>query len=98
MRGYCERCKEEVEAVYDDPKLRKWIKGYFYIALPFIPLTPIIGFEFSVLLPMTMVYLIGLGPAIGILREPPKCCDCGAAIEGSKKLGRARAPDGPSED
>jgi hypothetical protein len=81
MRGYCERCEVEVETEYDDPKLRRWVKGYFFLGLPFIPLTPIIFSEITVMLPMFMVYVIGFGPALGVLREPAKCCECGAAVD-----------------
>ena len=80
MRGYCERCEDEVETAHDDPQLRRWVKGYFYLGLPFIPLSPIIGSDYVVMLPLTMLYLLGFGPALGIIREPPKCDDCGAAV------------------
>ena len=80
MRRPCERCDTEVEAEYDDPKLRRWVKGYFFLGVPFLPALPIIGSDFAVMLPMLMVYVIGFGPALGILREPPKCCDCGAVV------------------
>jgi hypothetical protein len=80
VRGHCERCEAEVEVEYDDPQLRRWVKGYFWLGVPFIPLTPIIFSEISVLLPMFMIYTIGMGPAVGILREPALCCECGAAV------------------
>lgn len=79
-RGYCLRCELDVAVEYDDPKLRRWAKGYFLFGLPFIPLLPIIGADFVVMLPLTMVYVVGFGPAISFIREPPKCCDCGAAV------------------
>lgn len=85
MRGYCERCEIEVETEYDDPQLRRWVKGYFCLGLPFIPLTPIIFSEISVMLPMLMVYSIGFGPALGVLREPAKCSECGAAIDAKSR-------------
>lgn len=80
MRGHCERCEAEVETAYDEPQLRKWVKGYFFLGVPFIPAIPIIGSDFVVMLPMLMVYVIGFGPALGVLREPAKCCECGAAV------------------
>ena len=87
VQRYCERCESQVDAAYDDPELRRWVKGYFLLGLPFIPLAPIIGSEFSVMLPMTMVYLIGFGPALGVLREPPKCCECGAVTDDPQPRG-----------
>ena len=80
MRRHCERCEDAVEASYDEPKLRRWAKVYFMLGLPFIPLTPIIGSDYVVMLPLTMLYIIGFGPALSIIREPPKCEACGAVV------------------
>ena len=33
-----------------------------------------------VMLPLLMVYIIGFGPALRVIREPPKCDDCGAVV------------------
>lgn len=84
MPGFCTRCDDVVEVEYEEPKLRRWAKGYFLLGLPFIPAMPIIGSDFIVMLPLTMIYVIGFGPALGIIREPPNCCDCGAAVEGAR--------------
>ena len=89
MRRYCGRCTAEVDASYDDPKLRKWAKGYFCLGIPFIPLLPIIGSDYIIMLPMLMIYVIGFGPAWGIIREPPKCDECGAALEDDSKIAPA---------
>jgi hypothetical protein len=88
MRRHCERCEVEVEAVYDEPKLRRWVKGYFLLGVPFIPLLPIIGSDFAVMLPMLMIYVIGFGPALGVIREPAKCSDCGAAVAASRVVSK----------
>lgn len=80
MRRDCERCAREVEASYDDPRLRRWVKGYFLLGIPFIPAMPIIGSDFAVMLPLTMIYVVGFGPALGFIKEPPKCDECGAAV------------------
>jgi hypothetical protein len=80
MRRHCPRCDTEVDAEYDDPKLRKWVKGYFWLGVPFIPALPIIGSDWVVMLPLTMVYVVGFGPAWGIIKEPPKCVECGCAV------------------
>ncbi|MFO7566271.1 MAG: hypothetical protein R6X02_26750 [Enhygromyxa sp.] len=80
MRRQCPRCEREVEAEYDEPKLRKWAKGYFLLGLPFIPAAPIIGSDYLVMLPLTMIYVLGFGPAYGIIKEPPKCLECGSVV------------------
>jgi hypothetical protein len=80
-RARCERCEIEVELEYDDPRLRRLAKGYLFAWLPFLPVSPIIASDFAVMLPLTMLYLIGVGPALAIVREPGKCNECGAAIE-----------------
>lgn len=80
MRRHCERCEVEVDAAYDEPQLRRWVKGYFFLGVPFIPALPIIGSDYVVMLPLLMFYVIGVGPALAILREPPKCKTCGAAV------------------
>ena len=84
--GHCERCQCHVEVSYDDAELRRWAKGYMCMGLPFIPLSPIIGSDFAIMLPMAMVYCLGFGPALGIIREPPKCEVCGAAVEASQAV------------
>lgn len=83
MRRDCARCEREVDAEYDDPKLRRWVKGYFWLGAPFIPFAPIIGSDYVVMLPLTMLYLIGFGTALRVLQEPPKCCECGAVCPAS---------------
>lgn len=90
MRRHCERCEVEVDATYDEPQLRRWVKGYFFLGVPFIPALPIIGSDYVVMLPLLMFYVIGVGPALQVLREPPKCNTCGAAV--AHRQGR---PDEP---
>lgn len=80
MRRDCPRCECEVEAEYDDPQLRKWVKFYFWLGVPFIPAAPIIGSDYVVMLPLTMIYILGFGPAYGIVKEPPKCSECGCVV------------------
>jgi hypothetical protein len=81
MQRYCERCDKQVEAAYEDPKLRRWVKAYFLLGLPFLPALPIIGADFMVMLPLLMLYIIGFGPALRVLREPPTCDECGAVVD-----------------
>jgi len=75
------RCDEQVSARYPNPKLRRWVRGYFFLGVPFIPFLPIIGADFIVMLPLTMLYLIGLGPALSIVRTAASCDQCGADVE-----------------
>ncbi|MCA9662321.1 MAG: hypothetical protein KC486_28535 [Myxococcales bacterium] len=89
MRGHCQRCAREVSASYKQPALRRWVKVYFLLGAPFIPLLPIIGSDFAVMLPLTMVYLIGLGPALAVIRAPAFCDDCGAFIETPRSSAQA---------
>ena len=81
MRHYCRRCEREVTATHAQPRLRRLARVYFLIGLPFIPLIPIIGSDFAVMLPLAMVYLLGIGTARRILHEPASCDECGADVE-----------------
>lgn len=78
MHAYCERCGHEVEGVYRRPTHRKWAKFYFLLPIPFLPVIPMMASDFIICLPGIMVYLLGVGPVLGILRDPPHCGDCGA--------------------
>jgi len=81
MRRHCQRCKTEVSASFEQPTLRRWVKGYFFLGVPFVPFLPMIGSEFIVMLPLTMLYLIGMEPALAIIRAPASCDECGADVE-----------------
>ncbi len=81
-RCYCERCGRDVEAAYRSPTRRKWAKLYFALPLPFVPLFPIMAADYFVCLPGIMVYLLGIGPVLAILRDPLHCTDCGAIAGG----------------
>ncbi len=78
---YCRRCQREVEATYPQPRLRRVARAYFFLGVPFIPLLPIIGSDFAVMLPLTMLYLLGIGSARRVLDEPASCDECGADVE-----------------
>lgn len=80
MRGHCARCDRDVEAAYERPRLRRWAKVYFLLPVPFVPVFPIIASDFSVMLPLLMVYLLGIGPVLGVLRDPASCTTCGAMV------------------
>ncbi|MCX4240350.1 hypothetical protein [Paraliomyxa miuraensis] len=78
MHAHCERCQADVEATHRNPKARKLVRLYPLLIVPFIPALPIIASDFAVMLPLLMIYMLGAGPVIGILREPPLCNECGA--------------------
>lgn len=91
MPHYCRRCEREVEATYSQPRLRRVARAYFFLGVPFIPFLPIIGSDFAVMLPLTMLYLLGIGPARRILGEAASCDECGADVE-SRPRGLAARP------
>lgn len=85
MRAHCERCVAEVDASYRRPKARRLAKGYPLLIVPFLPVIPIIAADFAVMLPMLMIYMLGAGPVLAILRDPPHCDDCGAITKALPK-------------
>lgn len=80
MEGYCERCNATVETEYERPSQRRWAHGYLLIIIPLIPLFPFIASDYVVCIPLTMIYMMGLGPVLGIIKQRPTCCECGAYI------------------
>lgn len=80
MLAFCERCDHEVEGEYSNPVRRRWAKLYFLLPIPFLPILPIMASDYVVSLPGVMIYLLGVGPVVGILRDPPECVDCGAIV------------------
>lgn len=67
--------------MHRQPRLRKWLKWYFVLPLPFVPVFPIMAADYAVMLPGIMVYLLGVGPVLGVLRDPACCDECGAYVE-----------------
>ena len=76
------RCEREVEVAYQySPTLRRWLKAYLYVpAVLLLPMLPFVAGDFAVSLPLMMVYMLGIGPALTIVKDPPTCVDCGALI------------------
>lgn len=89
MRAHCERCEADVEATHRNPKGRKLARLYPLLIVPFIPVLPIIAADFVVMIPMLMIYMLGAGPVIAILREPPLCNECGAMTTALPKPARS---------
>ena len=66
--------------MYAQPRLRKLARYYFLLPVPFVPLIPMIASDFMVMIPLSMVYMLGVGPALGIAMQKPTCPDCGAHV------------------
>lgn len=81
MRAHCERCAVEVDVSYRQPRARRLARAYPLLIVPFLPFIPIIAADYVVMLPMLMAYMLGLGQALAILRDPPHCDDCGAIVK-----------------
>ncbi len=81
---YCDRCQEPVEPVYLQPRLRKYARFYFLVPIPFVPFLPIISSDYFVMIPLTMLYLLGVGPALGWLTQKPTCPECGAFVRAQR--------------
>ena len=76
------RCEREVEVGYEySAAMRRWLKLYLYVpAVMLLPMLPFLAGDFAVSLPLMMAYMLGLGPALSIIRAPPICVECGALV------------------
>ncbi len=54
--------------------------GYLCFPIAMIPAFPFLAADYVVSLPIMMVYMLGIGPVLGIVREPPTCSTCGALV------------------
>ena len=77
----CGRCAQNVEGVFENPKLRRWSRFYFLLPIPFIPLAPLIASDFIVMIPLSMLYMVGVGAALRFVTEKPTCPTCGVFVE-----------------
>ncbi len=75
------RCEEDVNPVYRQPRLRKWARYYFFLPIPFAPFIPIIGSDYMVMIPLSMLYMLGVGPALALVSDKPTCGSCGAFVQ-----------------
>lgn len=66
------------------------LRFYLLLPLPFIPVIPIIASDFVVMIPLLMLYMLGLGPVFSIIQESPMCPSCGADIERPPRSAMAR--------
>lgn len=79
---HCARCERDVSVNYvHSAAMRRWWKAYFLVPpMVLIPLAPFLAGDYVVTLPIMMVYMLGFGPALAIIRDPPTCADCGALV------------------
>jgi hypothetical protein len=83
--AHCVRCQCEVEIEHrHSRRLRRALRGYFLLPLALIPLFPVLASDYVVALPMCMLYMLGIGPALVIVRDPPICARCGALLNGAR--------------
>jgi hypothetical protein len=80
-RAYCLRCGHDVDTEHRYPRqLRKLLKGYFFMPLALVPAYPILASDYVLAIPMMMLYMLGIGPALVITKDPALCVECGALI------------------
>ena len=91
MEAHCERCDETVEGIHRPPRLRVIARGYLLIAIPIVPIFPIMASDYVVSLPLLMFYMLGMGPVLAIIREPATCTECGAFLPASSLVPPRRA-------
>lgn len=65
---------------FDNTSMRKLAKVYVWLWLIALPILPIMAADYFVCLPMFMLYLVGMGPAMKLIKGPPTCVDCGAYV------------------
>lgn len=82
LHGYCSRCESEVCVEHRYTKtVRSRLKLYLYLPVVFVPFFPFLASDYVVALPMLMLYMIGIGPVLTIVRDPGVCSECGALVE-----------------
>ena len=80
-RAYCLRCGHDVDTEHRYPRtLRRLLKAYFLMPLALVPAYPILASDYVVAIPMMMLYMLGIGPALVITKDPALCAECGALI------------------
>ncbi|MBL8971424.1 MAG: hypothetical protein JNK56_12625 [Myxococcales bacterium] len=80
-RKHCLRCQHEVEVEYEhSPAMRRWWRAYFIVPILLTPTVPFLAGDYVVSLPLLMAYMLGIGPVLAVIRDPPTCAECGALI------------------
>lgn len=92
-RQRCVRCDREVEVQFQySRRLRRGMKAYLFIPIALLPVYPFAASDYVVSLPLMMLYMLGIGPALTIIRDPPTCSTCGAFIPKTSSPSPAPAP------
>lgn len=80
-RAYCLRCGHDVDTEHRYPRqLRKYLKAYFLMPLLLVPFYPMLASDYVLAIPMMMLYMLGIGPALVITKDPALCSECGALV------------------
>jgi hypothetical protein len=91
--GFCTRCDREVEVEHRHPlALRRKVKLYLYMPIILVPAFPFIAWDYVIALPIFMLYMMGIGPVLMIVRDPGVCCECGALVANEHRRALASAP------
>lgn len=53
---------------------------YLFMPIILLPMFPFIAWDYVIALPIFMLYMMGIGPVLLIVREPGVCCECGALV------------------
>lgn len=91
--GFCTRCDREVEVEHRHPLARRRkVKLYLYMPIILVPAFPFIAWDYIIALPVFMLYMLGIGPALMVVRDPGVCCECGALVSNEHRRAHASAP------
>lgn len=78
--GHCLRCAGPRQVEFPHTRMRRLAKVYVWLWLIAVPVLPIMAADYVVALPSFMLYLMGMGPALKLIKGPPTCVDCGAYV------------------
>lgn len=83
---FCTRCARAVAVEYRySRRLRRLLKGYLFIPILSLPAFPLLASDYVFCIPAMMLYMLGIGPVLVIVRDPPACSECGALISGAPR-------------
>lgn len=80
-REHCVRCDRDVDVEYQhSAAMRRGWRAYFIVPILMTPAVPFLAGDYVVSLPLIMAYMLGIGPVLSVIRDPPTCAECGALI------------------